>query len=64
LATVTYEESPPCGGEDGGEYYLLTYDAAGNLVRKYSGQNINCYGYPAAPLTSEVYQELAKLRDR
>lgn len=62
LATVTYQNNPPCGGEDGGEYYLSTYDDAGNLVRKYSAQNINCYGYPAAPLIAVVYDEFVKLR--
>jgi hypothetical protein len=62
LTTVTYENHPPCGGDDGDEYYLLTYDASGNLVRKYSAQNINCYGFPAAPSIPLVYDDLAALR--
>jgi hypothetical protein len=62
LKTVTYTENPACGGEDGEEYYLITYDRAGQMVRKYSAQDINCYGYPAAPRIEDVYNLLVTFR--
>jgi hypothetical protein len=62
LKTVTYTVNPTCGGEDGEEYYLLTYDDAGHMVRKYSAQDVNCYGYPAAPRIEDVYNLLVTFR--
>jgi len=62
LKTVTYTVNPGCGGEDGEEYYLTTYGSAGQMVRKYSAQNINCYGYPAAPRIEDVYSLLVTFR--
>ncbi len=46
LQALTYVDHPPSGGEDGGEYYLTTFDAAGGEVGVYSWQNINDAGYP------------------
>jgi hypothetical protein len=62
LRAVTYVDNPPCGGEDGNEYYMTTFDAAGHKVALYSAYDINCYGYPAAPGMQSVYELLAMLR--
>lgn len=62
LQTVTYTANPTCGGEDGEEYYLNTYDDLGHVVGKYSAENINCYGYPSAPRIVDVYNLLVTFR--
>ncbi len=62
LASVTYQDPPTCGGEDGEEYYLTTYDAAGATLRVYSAFDINCTLYPMAPEIVSVYQRLTQLR--
>lgn len=62
LKTVTYTQQRACGGEDGEEYYMTTYDDAGHVIRKYSAENINCYGYPAAPRIEDVYALLSTFR--
>jgi hypothetical protein len=62
LAALTYVNDPACGGEDGDEYYLTTYDAAGRAIRLYSGGAIDCTDYPEAPGIQAVYALFVRLR--
>jgi hypothetical protein len=61
LAALTYVNDPTCGGEDGDEYYLTTYDAAGHAIRLYSGGAINCTSYPEAAGIQAVYDLFVQL---
>ncbi|MFO0669787.1 MAG: hypothetical protein U0235_09200 [Polyangiaceae bacterium] len=61
LRALTYETNPPCGGYDGREYFMSTYDAKGTEAR-YSADNINCMGYRRVRALSDLYELFTSLR--
>jgi hypothetical protein len=60
LRAIDYEENPACSSYDGSEYFMITAGGDGGSKR-YSADNVNCYGYPRAPRIADAYAVLDAL---
>lgn len=60
LRAIDYEENPPCSSYDGSEYFMVTTGSDGGS-RRYSADNVSCYGYPRAPKIADAYAVLDAL---
>jgi hypothetical protein len=61
LATIKASGNQQCGGMDGQDYRLSTFDAV-NHERKYSAHDINCYGNEQVTGLSGAYVLLVGMR--
>ncbi len=61
LAGITYVEDPPCAGYDGLNTVMTIFHADGSS-RTFAVENLNCYGYAAAPKLDDTFSLLVSLK--